>query len=190
MGLPAPVPRRRLHTRRIACVGYRRDDGLWDIEAHIVDTKTYAYDEPMRGAVAAGSPVHDMSLRLTVDDDKIVRDIEVSTDAAPYGPCFEVAPNFKGLIGSKVGAGWRRAIHEYLGGVKSCTHLRELLLPVGTVVFQTLGGWRRVDGAEAATPAKSGSDKPHQLDGCMAWASDGDVVAKLLPEYFQGHPAS
>ena len=33
---------------------FERDDGLWDIEAQIVDTKTYAYDEPFRGRREVG----------------------------------------------------------------------------------------------------------------------------------------
>jgi Protein of unknown function (DUF2889) len=39
MPLPASVPRDELHLRRIELRGYRRHDGLYDIEAHMVDTK-------------------------------------------------------------------------------------------------------------------------------------------------------
>src|SRR6185503_19700597 len=46
MSLSAPAPRRHLHTRSITCEGFARDDGLWDIEARIVDTKTYRVEEP------------------------------------------------------------------------------------------------------------------------------------------------
>ena len=40
MPLPPSVPRDELHLRRIELRGYRRADGLYDIEAHMVDTKT------------------------------------------------------------------------------------------------------------------------------------------------------
>src|SRR3970282_2145791 len=43
MPLPNPAPRRLMHTRAIECTGYERDDGLWDIEAHLTDTKTPAH---------------------------------------------------------------------------------------------------------------------------------------------------
>ena len=43
MPLPDPVPREPLHTRRVECRGYRRADGLWDIEGHLVDTKAYPF---------------------------------------------------------------------------------------------------------------------------------------------------
>ena len=40
MPLSAPAARERLHTRQIECHGYRRADGLFDIEGHSTDTKT------------------------------------------------------------------------------------------------------------------------------------------------------
>ena len=110
MNLPPPAPRTHKHTRRITCEGYRRDDGLWDIDARIVDTKTYRYTEPDRGPRAVGEPGHDMSVRLTIDDAMIVRDIEVVFSSNPYAACLGAAPNFKGLIGAKVGLGWRKAV--------------------------------------------------------------------------------
>ena len=35
MPLSPPVGRQHLHTRRITCQGFYRDDGLWDIEGRI-----------------------------------------------------------------------------------------------------------------------------------------------------------
>ena len=89
--LPRPAPRRHLHTRTIQCEGFEREDGLYDIEARIVDTKTYAVDEPFRGHREAGWPVHDMQLRLTLDRTMTVRAIEVTTNHAPYDVCPSVA---------------------------------------------------------------------------------------------------
>ena len=42
MPLSEPTAREPLHRRTIDMVGYRRADGLFDIEAHLIDTKTYA----------------------------------------------------------------------------------------------------------------------------------------------------
>jgi hypothetical protein len=42
MPLSPPVSREELHTRAITLHGYRRDDGLFDIEAHLIDTKPFA----------------------------------------------------------------------------------------------------------------------------------------------------
>ena len=187
MSLSPAAPRRHLHTRTITCEGYEREDGLFDIEARIVDTKTYAVDEPYRGHREAGMHVHDMQLRLTLDREMVVRDIEVATNDAPYDSCFTVAQAYKGLIGARVGGGWRRAVNEAVGGTKGCTHLRELLMPAATVAFQTIGGWPRA--GQAATASRPDTDparkKPYFIDGCKAWASDGPVVERLFPLHFR-----
>lgn len=178
MSLPSPAPRRRIHTRQISCESFRRDDGLWDIEARIVDNKNYRYREQVRGARQPEEPVHEMTMRVTIDGDMVVRDIEVATLSAPYATCHNVAPAFRKLVGHKIGGGWRRIVQECVGGVKGCTHLRELLLPVATVAFQTLGGW-----PEDGRPYALNSERAHFVDGCIAWAADGEVVATFLPEY-------
>jgi len=181
MSLSAPAARRHMHTRTIRCEGFEREDGLWDIEARIIDTKAYAVTEPYRGRREAGMHVHDMELRLTLDRDMVVKDIEVTTNEAPYDPCFTVAPAYKGLIGAKIGGGWRKAVNENVGGTKGCTHLRELLMPAATVAFQTMGSWPKAgDVATEDNPSRAEA-RPYFLDGCKAWSSDGEVVAKLFP---------
>jgi len=178
MPLPAPAPRRHLHTRTITCQGFERDDGFFDIEAQIVDQKTYDVDEPYRGHRPAGAHVHDMQLRLTLDKSMTVRDIEVTTNHAPYDICPSVAPGYKKLIGAKVGAGWRKAVVEAVGRTRGCTHITELLMPAATVAFQTMGNWK-------SAPDTS-DQKPHFIDGCHAWASDGPVVKRLYPLHYRG----
>ncbi len=184
MSLSPPAPRRHMHTRKIHCEGFQREDGLWDIEAGIIDTKTYAVTEPYRGLRAAGMHVHDMKLRLTLDGDMVVRDIEVATNEAPYDPCFTVAPAYKTLVGAKVGAGWRRAVNEAVGGTKGCTHLRELLMPAATVAFQSMGSWPKE--GEVATEEKpsTAAARPYFLDGCKAWSADSPVVERLFPLHY------
>ena len=78
--LSAPVERKHLHTRRYEFQGYQRTDGLWDIEGRMTDTKTYGFPNEWRGEIKADEPIHDMWLRLTLDDDLVVtsRLIEVS----------------------------------------------------------------------------------------------------------------
>jgi len=39
MALPPAHDRKPAHHRQIDCRGYRRSDGLWDIEGHLVDTR-------------------------------------------------------------------------------------------------------------------------------------------------------
>jgi hypothetical protein len=185
MSLSTPAPRRHLHTRSIACEGFERDDGLFDIEARIVDTKTYAVTEPYRGLRQPGEHVHDMELRLTLDRDMVVRDIEVTTSHAPYDPCFTVAQAYQALVGAKIGGGWRRAVNEAVGGTKGCTHLRELLMPAATVAFQTLGSWPKAGKVATEAAPDTAKKKPYFIDGCKAWAANGPVVERLFPIHYR-----
>ena len=174
-----------LHTRTIKCEGYERDDGLFDIEASIVDQKTYDVDEPYRGHRPAGAHVHDMQVRLTLDRSMTVRGIDVTTNHAPYDVCPTVAPGYKALVGAKIGAGWRKAVTEAVGRTKGCTHITELLMPAATVAFQTMGSWPK--GGDVATEAHpdQAAKKPYFIDGCKAWASDGTVVKRLFPLHYR-----
>ncbi len=183
MALPPPLPRTHHHTRTIHCEGYRRDDGLWDIEARIVDTKPYDCMEfdPDRGMRPAGTPVHDMQVRLTLDDQMTVRDLQVAMNAHPYGDCTQAIPSFDTLVGARIGPGWRRAVSEAVGGERGCTHVRELLMPMATVAFQTLGGSRPPDAAESRTRAPA--QRPYFIGGCRAWRADGEQVARFYPEF-------
>ena len=57
--LPHPKPRSPLHKRAVTFHGYAREDGLWDIEGHLKDTKSHPF---ITGAKtwAPGEAIHDM----------------------------------------------------------------------------------------------------------------------------------
>ena len=59
--------RRLMHRRSIECTGYLRNDGLWEVEARLLDTKPFAQHDHFRGELQPGDPVHDIGLRLAVD---------------------------------------------------------------------------------------------------------------------------
>ena len=67
--------RRHLHTRSIQCDGFLRDDGLWEVEAWLRDTKPFTQAGDMfRGELKPGDPVHDIGLRLAIDDGMTIRE--------------------------------------------------------------------------------------------------------------------
>jgi hypothetical protein len=184
MPLTAPAPRKRLHKRVITLEGYQRDDGLWDIEGHLVDTKDYDFDNSWRGRITAGTAVHNMRLRLTVDDTMTVRDVDAALDAGPHHVCADITPAYKILVGERIKPGWNLRVRELLGGVKGCVHLVEMLGPIGTVAYQTLGPSRarkKMDDAAGVVAAK-----PARIDTCHALAADGEVVHTRWPEFYTG----
>jgi len=181
MPLTKPVSRKHLHSRNIECKGYEREDGLWDIEAHLVDSKTYSFDNHDRGTVASGEPVHDMWIRLTVDEDLTIQHAEATTDSGPFTICSDVNAKFKQLEGLKIAPGWRKAVFGQMGGANGCTHLNDLLIgPLAVAAFHT------VSAAKAKRKVSSNpNQKPALLDTCHAFASDGPVVEREWPEFYQ-----
>ena len=190
MPLPDASPRKHVHTRAIDYRGYEREDGLWDIEAHMTDTKTYEFTNKWRGTVPVGEPMHEMLLRVTIDDNFVIQDIFAATEHSPFEMCPAIAPNYKKLIGIKMGPGWRKAIRMKVGGTEGCTHLTELLFPMATVAMQTIWPIRSKRKQESDTEEKQPQGKrPVVLDTCHAWASDSPVVREHAPKYFTGKPA-
>ena len=181
MALSRPERREHIHSRDIRCRGFRREDGLWDIEATLEDTKTYSFANRDRGGVAAGEPIHRMHLRLTVSDDLEVRGAETATEAGPFDLCGAIAPVFASLIGLRIGPGWRRAVLDRMGGIKGCTHLTELLLgPLTTTAMQTMAGAR----AQRQQATAEGRPPPI-LDTCHALARTSNVVREHWPEWHE-----
>jgi hypothetical protein len=180
MPLPPPAPREEFHLRRVECRGFRRADGLWDIEGRIVDTKSYAFDNAWRGRVEPGTPLHDMTVRITIDESYMVHDAVAVTDASPFRICPEAADAIASIKGLSIGRGWTRAVKERLGGTRGCTHIMELLGPMATTAVQTLVWVRRQKQDTAA------QDRPVMLDTCYAYASGREVVKQRWPQHYTG----
>ncbi len=187
MPLPPAAPREHLHTRQIECRGYQRADGLWDIEGHITDTKTYAFSNEFRGQVTPGMALHEMWIRLSIDDAFVVQDVVAVTDGSPYRICPEAAPNFHVLKGQRIGRGWNRTVKELLGNTAGCTHILELLPQMATVAFQTIRAYRRTSKSKHQD-AKSQDPKERspQLNTCYAWSTEREVVQRWLPQFYTG----
>jgi hypothetical protein len=182
MPLPSPaVSRTRKHTRKISFEGYMRDDGLWDIEGHLVDTKPM--DMPLAAGVrAAGEPIHEMWARLTVDRRMNVVEAVVATDAMPYpGACDRIAPDYAKLKGSNLLQGFRHTLKQHYGEVKGCTHMNELLAQMPTAAVQSFAGQRRDN--------QDDERKPFQLDRCHALATNTDTVLRFYPKWYREQAA-
>ena len=184
MPLSPAAARTALHHRRIDCAGYRRDDGLWDIEARMVDTKTYDFANRDRGGtIRAGESLHEMALRVTIDSDFLIHRVEAVLDHGPFGVCGAIVPSFADLAGLRIGQGFLGELRRRYGGVKGCTHMVELFAPLATTAYQTLFAAR-----EAKARAEPARERPRVIGTCHALAPSGEVVARPWPEFYE--PAS
>ncbi|MBV9538711.1 MAG: DUF2889 domain-containing protein, partial [Acidisphaera sp.] len=127
MTLSAPAAREVLHTRAITIDGYRRQDGLFDVEARLADTKSYGFDNLDRGRIEPGEKLHGMLARITLNTDMVIVAAEAVTEHGPFAICGDGAASFASLAGLRVAPGFLKAAHARLAGTRGCTHLRELL---------------------------------------------------------------
>ncbi|MBB5497556.1 DUF2889 domain-containing protein [Paraburkholderia sp. MM5384-R2] len=181
MAFSAAVQRREIHRRSINMTVYARDDGLYDIEAHLVDTKPFAFPLLARSEpLPAGAPLHDLSLRVTVNEHYVVKSIEASADATPFDLCTEAESALSPLIGERIAAGWSSMIKQRLQSSSCCTHLRELLIPIGTAAIQGINGLRRE--GQVSVDASQTNVK---IDSCYAFARDREVIRLYWPGDFK-----
>lgn len=182
MPLPPPSPRKPSHTRRVTYQGFEREDGLWDIEGELHDSKPYELPSLRNpGQVRpAGAPIHHMWLRVTVDEQLVVRAIASAMDSHPLGNCPQAQRALQTMVGCSMARGWRQAIQTNLGGVASCTHLRELLFNLATATFQTI---------HSAFHSEDG-EPPRYLGQCTGWDFNGESVKEYYPQFYGRAPAA
>lgn len=180
MPLPDPVRRSHMHRRSIELNGYTREDGLFDIEGRITDFKAGPYETATDKVLAPGEPLHDMWVRLVVDESLKVHEVHATTDASPHWSCPGAVEFLQRLCGLSLARGWRAAVSERLAGVEGCAHIKELLNVMPSAAFQSLTPVRRQRMAEQGTAVR-----PVMIDSCLAYSSAGPLVQKKWPEYFK-----
>jgi hypothetical protein len=178
MPLSEPAARRDIHHRVLDMRAFARDDGLYDVEAQLVDTKPFAFERlATQRAWPAGEALHDLRVRITVDGDYVVRAIEAASDVTPFGLCKEAEATLQVLVGQRIERGWSAVVKERLRGAASCTHLMEMLIPLASTAMQGIRGLKprseRIGGAANAAA---------KIDSCYAYGREREVVQRLWPQ--------
>ena len=182
--------RRHVHTRNIRAEVYARDDGLWDVEAELTDTKARDF-QLATGMRRAGDPIHHMRLTITIDTRLNVIDAGARMLRVPYGGhCEAIEPDYRQLIGLNLLKNFRRDVRERLGDTDGCTHITELTNALPTAAVQAFAGevFRTRDASQddaSGGPASGAEQKPWQLDRCHALRSDGPAVAEFYPRWYR-----
>ena len=175
--LSPPVEREVQHFRDFQFAGYRRADGLFDIEGRMTDRKPYAFPNEWRGIVPVDDPLHDMRIRLTLDEHFLIHDVEVVTTASPYEICGAITPSFAALKGHHISKGWTRLLSEKFGGHHGCVHHVEMLRAMA--LYKRMEAEGAAEAAAALVPGisegegDSGEDLPHQSE---SGAEEGTVT--------------
>ncbi len=181
MSLPPAAPQRQLkHRRQIDVQVYARGHGLWEVDAVLTDVKTRVAHLPC-GDRAPGVPLHEMLLRLVVNEQLDIVEAGSETRWAPYtGVCDDHDDAYTALVGLNLLQNFRRALRERVGGVLGCTHITELAQVLPTAVVQAFAG-EVIDTRGLA----EGAERPFQIDRCHALRSDGAVVREHHPRWYR-----
>ena len=181
MPLPPAAPQRQLkHRRQIDVQVFSRGDGLWDVDATIVDVRSR--ETPMSdGPRPAGTPIHDMLLRLVVNAQLDIVEAGSETRWMPYpGQCSQHGDVYTRLVGLNLLQNFRSHLRERVGGVQGCTHLTELAQVLPTAVVQAFAG-------EVIDTRGLGDDarQPFQIDRCHALRAGGEAVRVHYPRWYR-----
>ena len=173
------VKRRFLHRRHIDAYGYLREDGLWDIEGVIQDTKGYDLDLIDRGLVPEGGYLHHLRLTITVDDQLHIVDACAEMLDTPYLDCPGAAKHYEALVGLTIGKGWINEARQAIGRVSGCTHLTELLPVLASAAMQTIRGYHL-----NFTPGfiRGEQERNAMMNTCHGFRSGGRAHHKLWPD--------
>ncbi|WP_020559587.1 DUF2889 domain-containing protein [Thiofilum flexile] len=182
MPLTKSAPRHAVHTRVVTCNGYQRDDGLWDIEGSMTDTKPFPIPNRDRGGyINAGEALHGMSIRLTIDINMKVHGAEAVIDDSPFAGCPHITERFQQLVGLSIVNGWTKQVKEIFAGINGCTHLTDLLAPIATTAFQVIISHKMGDEKKFYEQA---TEPPPHLNTCHMLSASGEVVAERWPQFY------
>jgi len=176
--------REHVHTRQIVCKGYRRRDGWWEIEGSVNDQKGEAVAFRSKPALPAGGTMHELSLKLVIDNDYTIHAAQARTTTAPWADCGETDPAYRKLIGLRIGPGFSQQVRERLGGTLGCTHLNDLLGQLANTYMQSSWPDRmkrlwKID----ADPRRWPDLTALQFVGqCHAWREGGETLLQEYPE--------
>lgn len=163
--------RKAMHRRSIEHQTWLHKDGTLEIESRLIDTRAYDSRIGFDRELPAGQALHDMTIRLLLGPDALIRDIQLRMDSTPFEICAEVAERFETLRGASMGKGWNALLNQRFAGIGGCRHLIDLLRGMGTVAFQSVPskGWTR-------------EVLERFNDSCYAFRQGGPVMVRLTAE--------
>jgi len=171
-----------MHNRQIRAQSYEREDGLWEIDAELIDTKAYDFNRRSGAVHRAGQPFHHLHLRITFDDDFVVQQAVAVFDTAPFNEyCRAIEPDYEALVGMNLIKGFRQSVKARFARTAGCSHMSELAGVLPTVAMQTMASRRK-----SAAGAEQATRRPFQLEGCHALRLDGPVVKEFHPKWYTG----
>jgi hypothetical protein len=174
------VTREPIHNRSIRFEGFRRSDGLFEMLGQLTDCKPHAFTPPsgMR-VVPANESIHDIGVCVVFDLDMVIHAVTTTMRAYPYRDCIGGGDSLQALVGLRIGAGWSGEIRKRLPSGETCTHLREILIPLATAAIQAVNPQR----AQSLLDRTDANGKPLKVDSCYAYGASRELVLLRWPAF-------
>ncbi len=175
------ISRKEIHHRRIDMRGYERSDGLFEVQAHLTDRKPHDFTPPGDSrTVPAHAPVHDIKVTIVFDEDLLIHAVDSAMDAYPYLSCPGGGDTLGALVGLHIGRGWASEVRKRLPACDSCTHIREMLIPMASAAYQTLTMLR-----SHLFDQRDADGWPVKIDSCHAYGRSRELVRRLWPTHYR-----
>lgn len=183
--MSADADREEIHHRQVDLRFYKRNDGLYEVEGRLIDTKSHPFRRQLTDAdLPPGTALHDIFVRMVIDENMLVHDVQARMQATPFAVCVGASETLRPLRGLSIGSGWNKRVRELLGGAASCTHIMELLGPMATTAFQGLAPQRLA----RINAQGNESERAGKVNSCYAYSEQRDVVARLWPHLHRKDP--
>jgi hypothetical protein len=160
-----------VQSRRIEINSFDVGDGRIQVEGRLRD-----WQRPRLGGSLLGPfLVHDIRVCITVNGyNMAIEAVEGEMCHQPRNGCSEVLPLMGDLVGVEVTKGFAKQVKELIGGVRGCTHVRNLVINLGPAALQ--GFWcgylaNKVSGFSPNDPRIQ-----KYANSCLLWREDGPLV--------------
>ena len=176
--------REELHLRRIELRGFRRSDGLYEVEANLTDRKAIDFQPPSRDRpIRAGDLIHDHVVRVAFGADLVIVEVEAYMRVWPYPECPHGADILQAMVGVRIGRGWNSEIRKRLPSGDTCTHLKDMLVSLASAAVQTMYSVSTLNRHDV-----NADGRPSKIDSCYAYGASSELVLKYWPNHHRPKP--
>ncbi len=168
----------KVHNRDIKVSTYKSKDGGIIVEGELIDNRlvnTHHHDGSKRSA----GTVHHLIIRLLVDNEFVIQDVEVEMPTIPHDECPETKNSLDEIKGMKIMRGFTLKIKEMFSNGRGCSHLSELLISMAPAAVQ---GFFTALTTEPLPEEMGASVKLFLTDTCWVWRKDGPTLKRLMEE--------
>ncbi len=166
---------KKVHNRDIKVSTYQAPDNCIIVEGELIDNRLVNIHH-FSGKVIPPDIVHHMIIRLLINRESEIKDVEVEMLETPQESCSETLDSLNPIIGMKIQRGFTMKIKDMFTGGKGCSHLSELLVSMAPASVQ--GGFTAFSSKPVPKEAAAGV-RAILTDTCWVWRKDGPAIKNL-----------